>query len=168
MDGDNEVGVAVGVLMAQRGVSRRVAFETSRQHARRSRLRLSVAASEIASLATRLIDIPSIAPAKDEKVGDRTAKRSRPLLRKAKGNPAAPIRLCHLPACTGGANDGGSLRRSACASTDARGSHRGRPIREPRGGGVAVAQVHRDNDGTRVAELEVSGQSWRRTPERLG
>lgn len=83
VNGDNEIGVAVGVLMAQRGVPRRVAFETLRQHARRSRLRLGVVASEIASLATRLNDIPSIPPAQLEKVANRTTKRPQPVQRKA-------------------------------------------------------------------------------------
>jgi len=79
VDGNNDLGVAVGVLMAQRGVPRSAAFETLRQHARRSRQRLSAVASEISSLATRLYDIQSIPPAKDERLGGRALRPLRPL-----------------------------------------------------------------------------------------
>ncbi|MBS0373706.1 MAG: response regulator [Proteobacteria bacterium] len=69
VDTNSEVGVAVGLLMAHRGVPRHVAFETLRQNARRSRRRLSVIAAEVASLATRLNDIQSIPPTVDKKPG---------------------------------------------------------------------------------------------------
>lgn len=47
IESNRDVSVAVGLLMAQRGVSRQIAYETLRQHARRSRRRLQDVAADV-------------------------------------------------------------------------------------------------------------------------
>ena len=66
VDENSEVGVAVGLLMAQRSLPRRAAFETLRQHARRTRRRLGAVASEIAAMVTSVNDVQTAALTKDE------------------------------------------------------------------------------------------------------
>jgi len=78
VDDRNEIGIAVGLLMAQRGLPRQTAFDMLRQHARRSRRRVSAVASEIASLASRLNDIQHIPAASDRKPGASVLRPSRP------------------------------------------------------------------------------------------
>lgn len=79
VDDHNEVGIAVGLLMAQRGLPRHAAFDMLRQHARRNRRRVSVVAAEIASLATRLNDIQDVPRRMETKDGRSVLKRSRPM-----------------------------------------------------------------------------------------
>lgn len=62
IDTNREVSVAVGLLMAQRGVSRQVAYDTLRQHARRTRRRLADLAAEVAAGAEALFNIPALEP----------------------------------------------------------------------------------------------------------
>jgi len=53
-----DVSVAVGLVMAYRGVTRRVAYEAIRQHARRSRRKVPEVAAEITSGAEALYGLP--------------------------------------------------------------------------------------------------------------
>jgi AmiR/NasT family two-component response regulator len=69
IDTNRDVSVAVGLLMAQRGLSRRVAYETLRQHARRTRRRLSDLAAEITVGAEALYAVP-VAELADAAKGD--------------------------------------------------------------------------------------------------
>ena len=55
---NRDVSVAVGLLMAQRGLSRRVAYETLRQHARRTRRRLHEFAAELTASAELIFSVP--------------------------------------------------------------------------------------------------------------
>lgn len=58
IDTNRDVSVAVGLLMAQRGLPRQVAYDTLRQHARRTRRRLAELAAEVAAGAEALFNIP--------------------------------------------------------------------------------------------------------------
>ena len=73
-----DVSVAVGLVMAHRGVTRRVAYEALRQHARRSRRTVPDLALEIASGAEALYALPvqdggESSPADDRGTGDDAA-----------------------------------------------------------------------------------------------
>jgi response regulator NasT len=59
-EGNSDIGVAVGLLMAQRALPRRAAFETLRQHARRTRQRLGQVAAEITAALTKMYEIPTV------------------------------------------------------------------------------------------------------------
>ena len=60
IDTNRDVSVAVGLLMAQRGLPRQVAYDTLRQHARRTRRRLADLAAELAAGAEALFNIPTL------------------------------------------------------------------------------------------------------------
>jgi len=57
IDTNRDVSVAVGLLMAQRGITRQLAYESLRQHARRVRRRLSEVAGEITAGAESLFSV---------------------------------------------------------------------------------------------------------------
>ena len=59
VDANRDVSVAVGLLMAQRGLPRQAAYEALRQHARRHRRRLVEVAAEITSGVEALYGIPT-------------------------------------------------------------------------------------------------------------
>ncbi len=60
IDSNRDVSVAVGLLMAQRGLPRHAAYETLRQYARRTRRKLADLAVEIAAGAEALSKVPSL------------------------------------------------------------------------------------------------------------
>ena len=55
---NRDVSVAVGLLMAKRGVSRKIAYETLRQQARRARRPLRDLATEITQGLDRIYELP--------------------------------------------------------------------------------------------------------------
>ncbi len=59
IDTNRDVSVAVGLLMAQRGLPRQAAYDTLRQHARRTRRRLADLAAEVSAGAEALFNIPA-------------------------------------------------------------------------------------------------------------
>ena len=61
-EANSDIGVAVGLLMAQRALPRRAAFETLRQHARRTRQRLCQVASDITAIVSKLYEVPTVLP----------------------------------------------------------------------------------------------------------
>lgn len=62
VDTSRDVSVAVGLVMAQRGLTRQLAYESLRQHARRLRRRLTDVASEITAGAESLYAVPAADP----------------------------------------------------------------------------------------------------------
>jgi response regulator NasT len=60
IDSNRDISVAVGLLMAQRGLPRQAAYDMLRQHARRTRRRLADLASEVAAGAEALFKVPAI------------------------------------------------------------------------------------------------------------
>ncbi|MGO9993525.1 MAG: ANTAR domain-containing response regulator [Steroidobacteraceae bacterium] len=60
IDTNRDVSVAVGLLMAQRGLPRQAAYDTLRQHARRTRRRLADLAAEVSAGAQALFNIPTL------------------------------------------------------------------------------------------------------------
>jgi len=63
IDSNYDVGIAVGLLMAQRGLPRRTAYETLRQQARRTRQRLGTVAADVSAGVDRLFEMPVAPPA---------------------------------------------------------------------------------------------------------
>ncbi len=59
IDSNRDVSVAVGLLMAQRGLPRQAAYETLRQHARRTRRKLADLALEVTAGAEAVLSIPT-------------------------------------------------------------------------------------------------------------
>ncbi len=59
IDSNRDVSVAVGLIMAHRGVPRQVAYDMLRQHARRTRRRLADLAGEVAAGAEALFKVPA-------------------------------------------------------------------------------------------------------------
>lgn len=59
IDSNRDVSVAVGLLMAQRGLPRQAAYETLRQHARRTRRKLADVALEVTAGVEALLNIPA-------------------------------------------------------------------------------------------------------------
>lgn len=64
IDSDRDVSVCVGLIMVQRGVSREVAYETLRQHARRTRRRLPELAAEMMQGTSLLFGLSIVDPGK--------------------------------------------------------------------------------------------------------
>ncbi len=74
IDTNRDVSVAVGLLMAQRGLPRQVAYDTLRQHARRTRRRLADLAAELAAGAEALFNIPALEQS-DRRIPESAAER---------------------------------------------------------------------------------------------
>jgi AmiR/NasT family two-component response regulator len=68
IDSNRDVSVAVGLLMAQRGLPRQAAYDTLRQHARRRRRRLVDVAAEISAGAEALFQIQALEQAEHRAV----------------------------------------------------------------------------------------------------
>ena len=62
VDTSREVSIAVGLVMAQRGLTRQLAYESLRQHARRQRRRLTDVACEITAGAESLYSVSAVDP----------------------------------------------------------------------------------------------------------